>query len=80
MVPTVRCKFTCVSQTKRKGWAAAHPIVYDYEFNVVTGGSAENEAFFAATPSGSFKVSTTSIESFEVGKDYYLDIIPIAEG
>ena len=71
-----RCKFTCETVTKRKGWNG-YPICYDYEFRTVTGDSEENKAFWAATPGGSLKVTGTQGDWFEVGKDYYLDIIPV---
>lgn len=87
-----RCKFTCVSITKRKGFGA-HPYVYDAAFNVVTAYSyrerpfksreefdaakAEDELFFAATPSGSITVGTMNADRFVVGKDYYVDFSPV---
>lgn len=78
----VRCKFTCVGVTKRKGWGG-HAFVYDSEFTAVTAHGAqtresadENAAFFAATPTGTVKLSTVRADHFEVGKDYYLDITP----
>jgi hypothetical protein len=70
---TTRCKFECVSVTKRKGWSG-HAYLYDAEFLAVTSGSDENKAFFAATPSGSLKVATVVSDVFEVGKSYYLDL------
>lgn len=70
----VRCKFECVSVTKRKGWGG-HPLVHDAEFQAVTSGSDENKAFFAATPSGSLKVATVVPDVFEVGKTYYVDLV-----
>lgn len=72
----VRCKFECVSVTKRKGWSG-HAVLHDAEFQAVTNGSEENKAFFAATPSGKLNVATVVPDIFEVGKFYYLDITPI---
>jgi len=69
----VRCKFECVSVTKRKGWSG-HAVLHDAELMAVQSGSEENKTFFAATPSGSLKVATVVPDVFEVGKFYYLDI------
>lgn len=69
-----RCKFTCTSKREHKHWDRAKPNLYEYEFTAVTSGSNENSQFFAATPSGSLKVSTVLDGSFEVGADYYLDL------
>ena len=71
-----RCKFTCLSVTKRKHWNKEHPFNYEAEFSAVTSGSDENDKFFAATPSGTLKVSTIVDDIFVVGNDYYLDISP----
>ncbi len=85
----VRCKFECVSVTKRKGWGG-HAVLHDAEFNAVTsvpppqpGETAmqsfkreENAEFFAATPSGKLNVGTVVPDVFEVAKFYYLDIAP----
>jgi hypothetical protein len=67
-----RAKFECVGVTKRKGWGA-NAFVYDAEFNAVTSGSAEDQSFFAATPSGSIRLSTVRDDHFQVGKRYYVD-------
>ncbi len=68
-----RCKFECVSVTKRKGWGG-HAVLHDAELLAVMSGSDENKAFFAATPSGKLNVATVVPDMFEVGKAYYLDI------
>ena len=74
---TVRCKFTCNEVTKRKSWrGAADEFHYAAKFSVVTDGSDEDKRFFAATPSGSIEVSTLRIDTFEVGKTYYVDFAP----
>jgi hypothetical protein len=42
-------------------------------------GSAENEAFFQATPAGKMILEIATPEAaaqFEVGKDYYVDFTP----
>ena len=70
----VRCKFVCNSKTKRQHWDKANGFLWDYDFSPVTGGSPENEQFWAATPGGSFKVTSVLNDAFEVGQAYYLDI------
>lgn len=69
-----RCKFICVSKREYKDWPASKPNLYEYEFSVVTSGSDENKTFFAYTPNGSLKVSTVKDGTFEVGKEYYMDL------
>lgn len=71
---TTRCKFRCTSVEKSLHWASSGGFLYAAKFTVIVSGSPENEAFFAATPSGSLSVSTVKNDVFEVGKDYYLDI------
>lgn len=71
----IRCKFKCVSVTKREGWGS-NPIIHDAAFQVVHGGSPENNSFFAATPSGEIKVGTVAADRFEVGKEYFVDFSP----
>ena len=79
----IRCKFTCVSITKRKAWVGApSEFIYDTEFQAVTNhdtassraAANENVEFWAATPSGMLKLGTVRADHFEVGKNYYLDI------
>lgn len=48
-------------------------------FNPVVANSEENKKFFAATPSGEFKLSVVNPEAwkqFELNKEYYLDFTP----
>ena len=71
---TVRCKFQCVERVQRVSWTKEFPFHYAYVFQAVTSGSPENKAFFAATPSGKLEVSTVAVDTFEVGKEYYLDL------
>lgn len=75
MSKITRCKFTCQSMTKRKGWNG-HPFVYEFEFSVVTRQEGEDAKFFAATPGGSIKLVAVDSEAFVVGADYYFDAIP----
>lgn len=74
---TVRCKFTCTNVTKRLHWDGSGRHLYDAEFSAVHDGSEENERFFEATPSGQLKIGTFKQDHFEVGKDYYLDVIEL---
>jgi hypothetical protein len=74
---TTRAKFSCNSITKRKHWnVKEHEFNFDAEFTAVSSGSEEDKKFFAATPSGSIKISTIISDTFEVGKMYYIDFIP----
>lgn len=80
----IRSKFECISVTKRKNWNAYVPggtvppaFVYDYEFLVVTGGSEENEKFFASTPSGNVRLSAVRDDLFQPREFYYLDFTPV---
>lgn len=73
-MPKVRCKFKCESVSKREGFNGAK-FAYSAEFRAVYGGSPENDAFFLATPNGQLQVSSLREDSFQVGHDYYIDII-----
>lgn len=80
----IRCKFTCVSVTKRKGFGE-FAFVYDATLHPVTPHSGhepseENRAFFAATPSGQITVGTVAGDRFVVGQDYYIDFTPATAG
>ena len=70
--PPVRAKFKCHGMEKTLGWSDGI-YHYSYRFTVVTSGSAENEKFFAATPSGELKLTALRNDLFEVGQEYYLD-------
>lgn len=78
---SVRCKFTCQSVTKTQSWetnpAPGKEYHYAADFRAVVSGSEENDAFFAATPSGELRIATTTQDVFVVGQDYYLDIVPV---
>lgn len=77
-----RCKFTCISVTKRRAWSGCkEPYHYDAEFSAVTSSAPgqdreDSEPFWAATPSGDLKLSTILSDVFEPGRDYYLDLTP----
>lgn len=70
-----RCKFKCTSKTERT-WGSPK-TVFEYVFSIVYGDSEENKRFFAATPSGELKIGVVRDGTFEVGKEYYLDIIGV---
>ena len=67
-----RCKVTCgFKQETQYGTLLS--------FNPVITGSEENKRFFAATPGGQFNFYTVNSDAaahFEIGKEYYFDIIP----
>jgi len=71
---TTRCKFTCVSVKKIKGWSGVEHFVYEAEFRAVQSDSEENKKFFQYTPTGTLAIGTYKENVFEVGKDYYLDL------
>ncbi len=64
-----RCKFKCDNVTAYAGGQK------DVTMSPVTGGSDENKSFWAASPSGSFKLGWVNPNvDFQPGKEYYLDI------
>lgn len=67
----VRCKFVCTSVARRKGWG-------DHKFlwSVLLEASEENKASWVVTPSGKLELTSILHNTFEVGTEYYLDIIP----
>ena len=74
-VVTVRCKFRCTEISTIQGWGE-HKVLYKAKLAPVGGDSEENKAFYAATPSGFLELATIKTMPFEVGQDYYLDIMP----
>ena len=82
----VRAKFvvTAVTEKKINQWLNAEKksgeaTAYDVQMTPVSGGSDENEKFFASTPGGVFTLVTVNEEAgkvFERGKEYYIDITP----
>jgi hypothetical protein len=53
--------------------------VVDINLSPVTGGSEENDRFFASTPTGTITLTTVNMEAakqFENGKEYYVDFTP----
>lgn len=77
----IRCKFTCQSITRSLA-SRYNSETKKYEtvpldtadLYVVTGGSEENKAFFATTPSGKLELGLHNPGVFVVGADYYITI------
>ncbi len=73
---TVRAKFKVTSTTQREHWDSQKGHIHEIELQPVMNGSPENEAFYAATPSGVVKLQTVNNDAgtqFELGAEYYLD-------
>lgn len=74
----MRCKFWCDSVVQHPDY---DPPVATIVMRAVYGGSPENDAFFAATPSGTLELGVVrpeSAASLVIGAEYYLDITPVA--
>ena len=75
--PSVRAKFTVHSITTQKGWNQ-HKEIHTVKLMPVTGGSAENSSFYAATPGGSIELSYVNPEigrQFGIGDEFYVDFV-----
>lgn len=71
-----RAKFNCQTITQYTGGSREVTLSA-----VTSAGSAENESFWNATPSGQVKLTISNPkaqEFFEVGKSYYLDFTEAA--
>lgn len=72
-----RCKFTVEKVTRYQG------KFEQITLNAVHGGlSEEDKSFSAFTPSGKLEITVTNpvvVGTFEPGKSYYLDLIPVPE-
>ena len=78
--PTTRCKFHCFEVSKVEGWnckGSWAQIQEKAKLSPVSGGSPENESFFASTPCGSIEVGTVAEGVFVIGKDYFVDFTEI---
>lgn len=76
MTTSVRAKFVVQSVTYRQLWSDKTKRIGTIEFGVVSGGSDEDKAFFAATPGGSIKLDTVNeaaIAALPLGKAFYVD-------
>lgn len=77
----VRCKMTCtrVADVRTHGWYTKNGDgkLSELRFSAVTGGSEEDLAFFASTPSASLEFLTANpaaAAEFEPGATYYVTI------
>lgn len=73
---SIRAKFKVDSVTRRLHWIKGKGDLFDITLSPVTGGSRENEKFYAATPGGKFELSTMNEEAaqqLELGEEYYID-------
>ena len=74
----VRAKFKVESITRKRGWGDIKEV-HDVDLTPVCSGSEENKKFFAATPSGSIRLTcanAAATDQFELGKEYYVDFTP----
>jgi len=88
----IRCKMKLNSVTERIGSKSKYDdnknhigyencLLYDAEFNVVVGGTGDdNQKFWDYTPSGSIKLATINRMPWVIGNEYYIDIIPMVDG
>lgn len=78
----IRLKMSCVESVLRrvgKGWYVKDGSgrMAEARFQVVTGGSPENDAFFVSTPGGSleFKAANAGVlDGLEPGVEYYVTV------
>lgn len=78
----VRAKFKVQSISRAQGWGQ-HKEVQTIKLAPVTGGSPENDAFYAATPGGQIELSTVRAEAageFDLGREFYIDFVPVDQG
>jgi len=81
---TVRAKFECISAEPHTTslWDETHQThlgegtAYQYKFQAVTGGSPENDKFFASTPGGYIDLYAVRADLFKRGQTYYIDFTP----
>ena len=84
----VRCKFRLNAVTERIGNKPKYEdgkhggyedcSLWDAEFQAVSGGTGdENSEFWKYTPSGTLKLATIERMPWQIGKEYYGDIIPV---
>jgi hypothetical protein len=76
---SVRAKFVVNSIERKQHWDRSKGETQTIKLTPVTSGSEENNAFYAATPSGTIELTTLNEEAgkqFELGKEYYIDFTP----
>ena len=75
-MPNVRGKFRCAQAVVYDNGPTA-PKMKTVHFHPVMDGSAENKAFNKFSPSGKIEIGIAgdapAFDSFEVGKEYYVD-------
>lgn len=75
---SIRAKFKVNSITRQAGWNG-NKEVHTVKLSPVTGGSEENQKFYAATPGGSIDLSVVNEEvgrQFDIGTEFYVDFTP----
>lgn len=75
---SVRAKFKVVAITRRPGWGGAKEV-QTISLQPVSGDSAENKLFFAATPTGQIELGTVNadaVKTFDLGAEFYVDFTP----
>ena len=79
---TTRCKVKCshTGQTLNGG-STSREILHTAKFTAVydSNPNSENGKFFKWTPSATFDLGAITGQFFEVGKEYYVDFIPVEE-
>ena len=71
----VRAKFKVIRIERSEGWNNINEI-QTIVLTPVTGGSPENDTFYAATPSGEIKLATVNakaVKEFDLGAEFYVD-------
>lgn len=84
---SVRAKFECISAETHETslWDETHKthlgdgLAYRYKFQVVYGGSPENDRFFSSTPYGALELVAVRDDLFVKGQQYYLDFTPAGQ-
>ncbi|MBG0879408.1 hypothetical protein H0X90_21700 [Burkholderia sp. 9775_39] len=75
----VRAKFKVTRLSQREHWDKQKGSIHDIELEPVISGSAENERFYAATPTGRIALSTVNDDAasqFRLGAEVYVDFSP----
>lgn len=77
----VRAKFRCNTETLKTWGPAASQTARSYEFMAVYDPAVpEDQRYAKASPSGSLTIQVDNPNvTFEPGKAYYLDFIPVDE-
>ena len=71
---TIRAKFKCTQVTSHESFDKTKgPIVHSAELHPVVSGSAENDAFYAATPGGQITLASYVSNEFVPGQEYFVD-------